>query len=40
MLTHDINGEYGHGAHKLCASVAQYCAERTGDEAFMPESAG
>ena len=39
MLTHDINGEYGHGAHKLCASVAQYCVERTGDEAFMPESA-
>ena len=39
MLTHDIGGEYGHGAHRLCASVAQYCVERSGDETFSPESA-
>lgn len=39
MITHDINGEYGHGAHKLCANVTQYCVEHSGDETFMPESA-
>lgn len=38
MITHDINGEYGHGAHKLCANVTQYCVEHSGDETFMPES--
>lgn len=39
MLTHDINGEYGHGAHKLCASVAEYFVERSADETYLPESA-
>lgn len=39
MITHDINGEYGHGAHKLCANVTQYCVEHSGDETFMQESA-
>ena len=23
MVTHDVNGEYGHGAHRLCADAAQ-----------------
>ena len=39
MLTHDINGEYGHGAHRLCANAAKYCTERSGDADYMPESA-
>ncbi len=39
VLTHDINGEYGHGAHKLCADVVQYCVENAGDETVYPEIA-
>lgn len=39
MLTHDINGEYGHGAHKLCADVALTCVQRAAEADFMPESA-
>lgn len=39
VLTHDVNGEYGHGAHKLCADVARYCVERAGDAAVLPELA-
>ena len=25
MVTHDVNGEYGHGAHRLCADAALRC---------------
>lgn len=25
VLTHDVNGEYGHGAHKTCADLMQKC---------------
>ena len=25
MVTHDVRGEYGHGAHRLCADAAQVC---------------
>ena len=39
VLTHDVNGEYGHGAHKLCADAARYCVERAGDAAVLPELA-
>lgn len=39
MLTHDIDGEYGHGAHKLCADVVQYCVERSANESVFPELA-
>ena len=27
MVTHDIDGEYGHGAHRLCADAAQVCVK-------------
>ena len=39
ILSHDVEGEYGHGAHMLCADAVQYCAPRTQDPAFEPESA-
>lgn len=39
MLTHDVNGEYGHGAHKLTADVAQYCVAHANDETFLPDLA-
>lgn len=39
MLTHDVNGEYGHGAHRLCADVAQYCAENSASSASYTASA-
>ncbi len=31
MVTHDIRGEYGHGAHKVCAEMAMHYAD-TQDE--------
>ena len=37
MLTHDIDGEYGHGAHRLCADVAMHCVENTAREDYLPE---
>ena len=39
MLTHDVNGEYGHGAHKLCADVAQYCVENADKASVLSDSA-
>lgn len=39
MVTHDVNGEYGHGAHRLCADVAQTCVQHAWDKGFQPESA-
>ena len=39
IVTHDENGEYGHGAHCLCADVAKYCVENAGDPAVLSESA-
>lgn len=27
IVTHDVNGEYGHGAHRLCADAAQFCVK-------------
>lgn len=39
IVTHDVNGEYGHGAHRLCADVMQYCVPRAGDPTVMPELA-
>ncbi len=29
MVTHDVKGEYGHGAHRVCADVALYCVENS-----------
>ena len=39
IVTHDVNGEYGHGAHKLCADVTRYCVEHAAQESFLPELA-
>lgn len=39
VVTHDVNGEYGHGAHRLCADVMQYCVPKAGDPSVMPELA-
>lgn len=39
VITHDVNGEYGHGAHRLCADVMQYCVPKAGDPTVMPELA-
>ena len=39
ILTHDVNGEYGHGAHKLCADAVQRCIAGAADPEVNPESA-
>ncbi len=39
MVTLDLNGEYGHGAHRACADAAIYCAQHAADPAVLPESA-
>jgi len=39
LVTHDVHGEYGHGAHKLMALAAQYAADHSGDETVFPDSA-
>jgi len=39
VVTHDVNGEYGHGAHRLCADVMQYCVPKAGDATYLPELA-
>lgn len=36
VVTHDVNGEYGHGQHKMTADAAQKAIERAaGDELYM-----
>lgn len=37
MVTHDVNGEYGHGAHRLCADAALRCvpAAAEGENAWQ-----
>lgn len=39
VLTQDIAGEYGHGAHKAATSAAINCFTLAADETFAPESA-
>lgn len=39
VVTHDVDGEYGHGAHKVCADAMQYCVARSSDAAVMPKIA-
>lgn len=39
VLSHDINGEYGHSAHKVAAELAQYAAKASGNENLHKESA-
>ena len=31
VVTHDIDGEYGHGAHKVCADAMLKCIDRAAD---------
>ena len=38
VLTHDSNGEYGHGAHKICADAARRCFDRAADPDYAPET--
>lgn len=39
MVTHAVNGEYGHGAHRVCADVALFCAGNSMDAGICAESA-
>ena len=39
IVTHDVNGEYGHGAHRVCADTAIWCVEHAADPAADPASA-
>lgn len=34
VLTHDVNGEYGHGAHKVAADIAQKAVTKAADEGY------
>ncbi len=38
LVSHDLNGEYGHGAHRLTADAALTAAHRGADSSFMPDS--
>ena len=39
MVTHDVNGEYEHGMHKMCADSALNAFEAAASAARYPESA-
>lgn len=39
LVTQDINGEYGHGAHRVCADVCQLAVSKAADSASCRESA-
>lgn len=39
LITHDIKGEYGHGAHKLAAKIATEAIELAGSSENYPDSA-
>ena len=39
IVTHDVNGEYGHGAHKACCYAVQNCIEKAADPKQDPDSA-
>ena len=39
ILSHDLNGEYGHGAHKLTASVLRTAVKQAADPTKFAESA-
>ncbi len=38
IVTHDLNGEYGHGAHQACADAAIYSVEHGADPNADPSS--
>lgn len=39
IVTHDVNGEYGHGAHMLAAKTVQDAVGVSADPAYFPDSA-
>ncbi|MBR4359341.1 MAG: PIG-L family deacetylase [Clostridia bacterium] len=39
IVTHDVNGEYGHGAHRACCWAVQKCITRAADPDQSPVSA-
>lgn len=39
VVTHDENGEYGHGAHKTCAYAMKRCLELAADPDYIIEDA-
>ncbi|MCR4706849.1 MAG: phosphodiester glycosidase family protein [Clostridiales bacterium] len=39
VVTHDVKGEYGHGAHKLCADAVQRAVKKCGERGYESSSA-
>lgn len=39
IMTHDVNGEYGHGTHILCAKAVMQAVELSADPEYHPQSA-
>ena len=39
IATHDVNGEYGHGAHRVCADACLQCVKLAADAAKYKNSA-
>ena len=39
VVTHDTGGEYGHGAHRLCADTVKACIEKAADNTIYETSA-
>ncbi len=39
LLTHDLRGEYGHGAHRVCADAATHCLSAAANEQKYRDSA-
>ena len=37
-VTHDIRGEYGHGAHRVCADAMIKALELAADETYLPQA--
>lgn len=38
VVSHDVNGEYGHGAHRVCADALLRCVAAAADETQYPDS--
>ena len=39
VVTHDVNGEYGHGAHRVCADAMKNCVAYAADPEAFADSA-
>ena len=37
VVTHDLRGEYGHGAHRVCADAMRQAVESAADAAYEPK---